>query len=81
MLQHLKYYGRTIHRADYHEILLKESQRLGAKIMLDSEVINVDSVKRQVTLKSGKLITGNVIVGADGESSCLDLYVHNGCIS
>ncbi len=53
----------------------------GAKIMLDSEVINVDSVKRQVTLKSGKLITGNVIVGADGESSCLDLYVHNGCIS
>lgn len=81
MLQHLNYYGRTIHRADYHEILLKESQRLGAKIMLDSEVINVDSVKRQVTLKSGKLITGNVIVGADGESSCLDLYVHNGCIS
>lgn len=66
MLQHLNFYGRTIHRADYHKILFKESRRLGAKVMLDSEVINIDSVKQQVKLKSGKLITGKVIVGADG---------------
>lgn len=80
VLQYLKYYGRTIHRADYHDILSKEAQRLGAKIMLDSEVINIDSGKRQVTLKDGKLIPGNVIVGADGEDPCLDLYLYNGCI-
>lgn len=81
VLQYLKYYGRTIHRADYHDILLKESQRLGAKIMLDSEVISIDSAKRQVTLKGGILITGNVIVGADGEDPCLDSYLHNGRLS
>lgn len=68
MLQRLKFYGRTIHRADYHALLLKESQRLGANVMLDSEVVDIDSVKRQVKLKSGKLITGKVIIGADGEN-------------
>lgn len=81
MLQPLKIHGSTIHRADYLELLLQESQRLGAKIMLDSEVIDVDSVKRQAKLKSGELVDGKVIVGADGENLCLGLCLHNGCIN
>ena len=50
---------------------MREAQKLGAEILLDSEVSHIDSAKRQVNLKCGKSITGKVIVGADGEKLLL----------
>ncbi|KKK26655.1 hypothetical protein ARAM_002541 [Aspergillus rambellii] len=59
----------VVHRADYHDILLKEAERLGAVVELDAEVVDVDVSETKVTLRSGKVIAGDVIVGADGLSS------------
>ncbi|KKK16287.1 hypothetical protein AOCH_001383 [Aspergillus ochraceoroseus] len=54
---------------DYHDILLKEAERLGAVVELDAEGVDVDVSETKVTLRSGKVIAGDVIVGADGLSS------------
>ncbi|PTU17851.1 hypothetical protein P175DRAFT_0486605 [Aspergillus ochraceoroseus IBT 24754] len=59
----------VVHRADYHDILLKEAERLGAVVELDAEGVDVDVSETKVTLRSGKVIAGDVIVGADGLSS------------
>ena len=73
--------GRTIHRADYQQVLFEEAQKLGAEILLGSEVANVDSVQGQVQLKCGKLITGKVIIGADGEDLFFYSYFKNGSVN
>lgn len=56
-----------MHRADYQQVLKDEACRLGAKIQLDSEVVEVqcDSPPTAI-LASGERITADVLVGGDG---------------
>ncbi|KAL3481705.1 hypothetical protein BJX99DRAFT_243417 [Aspergillus californicus] len=56
----------VIHRADYHEALLNEARKLGAKVVLDAHVKDVDTAESKVILQSGEVVTGDVVVGADG---------------
>ena len=39
----------------------------GAEIRYDANVVKIDPEERQVTLESGEKISGDVLVGADGE--------------
>ncbi|KAJ9608062.1 hypothetical protein H2200_007050 [Cladophialophora chaetospira] len=55
-----------IHRHDYHAILLKEAQRLGAQIRLNADVTKLDFDRTEAILSDGDIIKGDVIVGADG---------------
>lgn len=54
---------------------MAEAKAIGAKLMLDSEVIKVDrdtqdAAGRQVVLlKNGGKVTADVVIGADGMSS------------
>src|SRR5271155_2470487 len=50
--------GSNIHRVEYHQVLLDEARRLGAKIHLDCEVTSVDTTTPSVKLSSGKVYTG-----------------------
>jgi salicylate hydroxylase len=65
----------AIHRGDYQKVLVAEAKAIGAKLMLDSEVIKVDrdtqdAAGRQVVLlKNGGKVTADVVIGADGMSS------------
>ena len=40
---------------------------MGAQVQFDAEVVDVDPENCQVTLKSGEMLSGDVLVGADGE--------------
>ncbi|CAI6335485.1 unnamed protein product [Periconia digitata] len=61
----------VIHRADYQKVLVKECERLHVDIRLKSEVYDVDFENTRVLLKNGDVVSGDVIVGADGLWSTL----------
>jgi 2-polyprenyl-6-methoxyphenol hydroxylase-like FAD-dependent oxidoreductase len=61
--------GSNMHRVEYHQVLLDEARRLGAKINLNCDVISVETDTPSVTLSSGKVYTGDVVVGADGKKN------------
>ncbi|KAK8059944.1 hypothetical protein PG996_009874 [Apiospora saccharicola] len=61
----------VIHRADYQRILVQEAQELGVTIRLGSNVHAVDFDLGSLTLGSGEVIAGDIIVGADGLWSSL----------
>jgi 2-polyprenyl-6-methoxyphenol hydroxylase-like FAD-dependent oxidoreductase len=63
---------RVIHRHDYHAILLKEARKLNAEIRLGVSVENIDFAQTLVQLGNGKVLKGDVIVGADGMSNLSD---------
>ncbi|OAG34856.1 hypothetical protein AYO21_10961 [Fonsecaea monophora] len=58
----------VIHRADYHSVLLDEVSRLGGKLQLNAEVVDVkaSAEKPKVVLRTGEVIDADVVVGADG---------------
>jgi hypothetical protein len=56
----------VIHRADYQRVLVEECERLGVDIRLKSEVHEINFDQTTVTLRSGDVVSGNVIIGADG---------------
>ena len=58
-----------IHRADYHEILVAEAERLGVTIVLDSTVLRIDFEKPFIKLKNKPDFTADIILGADGLKS------------
>lgn len=62
---------RVIHRADYQMILLNRAIALGANVRLGAEAVDIDFEKTQVVLLDGSIVTGDVIVGADGKESKL----------
>jgi hypothetical protein len=66
---------RVIHRQDYHTILLEEAQRLGAVIRLNADVAKLDFERTQAILSGGEVISGDVIVGADGRLGLQDVQV------
>ncbi|OAL28800.1 hypothetical protein AYO22_02665 [Fonsecaea multimorphosa] len=57
----------VIHRADYHSVLLDEVLRLGGKLRLNAEAveIKVSTENPHVVLQTGEIIEADVIVGAD----------------
>jgi 2-polyprenyl-6-methoxyphenol hydroxylase-like FAD-dependent oxidoreductase len=60
---------RVIHRHDYHAVLLREARRLNAEILLGVSVESIDFAQTLVQLGNGKVLRGDVIVGADGTSN------------
>ncbi|OAP57295.1 hypothetical protein AYL99_08033 [Fonsecaea erecta] len=58
----------VIHRADYHGVLLDEAVRLGGKLRLNAEAVDVKASTENphVVLQTGEVIDADVIVGADG---------------
>ncbi|CAH0041864.1 unnamed protein product [Clonostachys rhizophaga] len=58
-----------IHRADYQRILCQYAEKLGAKVLLNSPVDSVDEAGPSVKLANGDVLTGDLIVGADGIKS------------
>ncbi|KAK8100004.1 hypothetical protein PG999_010378 [Apiospora kogelbergensis] len=61
----------VIHRADYQRILVQEAEDLGVIIRLGSNVQAIDFDLPSLSLASGEVVTGDVIVGADGLWSSL----------
>jgi 2-polyprenyl-6-methoxyphenol hydroxylase-like FAD-dependent oxidoreductase len=64
---------RAIHRGDYQIVLWEEAKASGVKIMLDAEVTKVDTGtgdlagSQVVSLKDGRTVTADIVVGADGK--------------
>ena len=63
---HAPYY--VIHRANFHEVLHARAHELGVDIKLGSKVKAYDADKPSVTLDNGQILTGDLIVAADGKS-------------
>lgn len=59
----------VLHRADFLSILVQEAERLGAKLILDKLVEDVDFHIPCVRTKDGEIFAADFIVGADGERS------------
>lgn len=55
-----------IHRADYQRLLFDAAEAQGAMIHLNSGIISVDQSTPSVTLKDGRILKADLIVGADG---------------
>ena len=55
-----------IHRADYHDCLLKQAKMEGVKVQLNSFVERVDEAETAVILSDGRVLGADLIVGADG---------------
>ena len=56
----------VIHRADYQRILTEEAFRLRVNLRLGCDAQSVDFESPSVTLNTGEIIKGDVVVGADG---------------
>jgi flavin-dependent dehydrogenase len=66
-LSRLKPFCSMVHRAEYHETLYEEALRLGAEVRFDFEVQQLCfEDEASVTTVGGKVIKGDVVVGADG---------------
>lgn len=62
------------HRAQLHESLKRaaltaDGEGAPAKLLLGSKVVQVDPVKASVTLEDGSVVSGDVVIGADGVHS------------
>ncbi|KAI8961162.1 putative salicylate hydroxylase [Daldinia sp. FL1419] len=59
----------AIHRGDYQNVLLKEAQAVGATVLTNADVVNVNLASdgpQTLTLKDGRQISADVVIGADG---------------
>ncbi len=60
----------VVHRADLHNGLLDKAHEMkNVQIQIDSTVVDVDFETPSVTLKSGQVIRGDVVIGGDGIKS------------
>ncbi|KAI0667924.1 FAD/NAD-P-binding domain-containing protein [Trametes maxima] len=53
--------------AELHDILYEAATRAGARVRFNAEVSSIDPEAREVELATGETLTGDVLVGADGE--------------
>ena len=65
-----------MHRADYHQVLYKETIRLGAKLRLGCDILDVDCEIPCATTAPGDTIYADVIIGADGNYLDRKWFVH-----
>ncbi|KAE9364665.1 FAD/NAD(P)-binding domain-containing protein [Stipitochalara longipes BDJ] len=68
--------AKTFYRPDLHSelkrlCLLESSEYKSPKLILGSEVVSVDIDKGIVTLANGSLLSGDLLIGADGERSII----------
>lgn len=56
------------HHADLRSMLREAAERAGAQIRDRAQVVSIDPTNRTVTLASTEVISGDVIIGADGPS-------------
>lgn len=64
------------HRADLLEALVAEARSVGVELVLACPVVKIDFSTASVRAKDGRMFTGDVVVGADGErSSCRSALV------
>jgi salicylate hydroxylase len=64
----------NVHRYDLQQVLHAAAVQRGVDIRMDCTVVSVEEATPSVTLKSGQVVTGDLIVGADGIFPCL---LHN----
>lgn len=57
----------VVHRAHFHDALYKRALELGVIIRLDCTVIEYDSQQGSVTLAGGSVVTGDLVIAADGK--------------
>ncbi len=62
----LMYHVALIQHPDLHDIFCDAAIQLGADVRFKSEVVEVDTPGRAVTLSSGERLSGDVLIGADG---------------
>ncbi|KAJ8468757.1 hypothetical protein ONZ51_g9445 [Trametes cubensis] len=53
--------------ADLHDVLYEAAIRAGVRVRFNADVTSIDPEEREVELATGEVLTGDVIVGADGE--------------
>lgn len=69
---HLETYGAPfwdIHRHDLIKALHTRALELGAEVRVKSQVVDIDFEGGSVTLQTGEVLQGNLIIGADGLNS------------
>ncbi|THH08944.1 hypothetical protein EW145_g2362 [Phellinidium pouzarii] len=59
----------VMHHADLIMMLYKHAVNAGARFSFSSRVININPAAASVTLSNGEEICGDIIVGADGDTS------------
>ncbi len=68
----------VIHRADLLKALVSEARSLGVEIKLGSNVASIDFFKPSINLSTGETFQGDVVLGADGETSvCREALLGN----
>ncbi|KAI0328274.1 FAD/NAD-P-binding domain-containing protein [Cubamyces sp. BRFM 1775] len=53
--------------ADLHDVLYEAAIRAGVRVRFNAEVASIDPEEHEVELATGEVLTGDVIIGADGE--------------
>lgn len=61
----------VLHRGDLLALLVAEARRLGAELLTDCKVAEVDFETSTVRTTSGRVFKGDVVVGADGSRSSM----------
>lgn len=56
----------NVHRSDYQKVLYEAAIENGVNIRLGCPVASIDDTTASVTLKSGEVVQGDLIIGADG---------------
>lgn len=59
----------NVHRADYQQVLYTATVERDVKVRLGCTVVSADERAHSVTLQSGEVVHGDIIVGADGPFS------------
>ncbi|KAH9847835.1 FAD/NAD-P-binding domain-containing protein [Lenzites betulinus] len=57
----------VITHAELYDILYEAAIRAGARVQFNAEVVSVAAKEREVELATGETLSGDVLVGADGE--------------
>lgn len=58
-----------VHRVDFHQILIKEAERLGVEVQLGITIEKIDFSAPAVHLRSGEVHEAILVIGADGQDS------------
>ncbi|KFY25049.1 hypothetical protein V491_01919 [Pseudogymnoascus sp. VKM F-3775] len=68
----------VVHRAHFHDALYQRALELGVEVRLASRVENYDLSSPSLTLSSGEVVSGDLIVAADGIKSAARKLVLEG---
>lgn len=60
-------FNRVIHRSDYHKVLWDTAKDLGVELSLGADVVQVNYDETGVTLRSGEILSADIVIGADGK--------------